>query len=283
MSLDAVALSSAIKSRQISCVEVMRAHLEKIARINPRVNAIVSLQPFEDLIVQAEKRDEQLARGEYLGWMHGFPHAVKDLEVTKDIRTTMGSLLFKDFIPKADSIVVERMKDSGAIVIGKTNVPEFGLGSQTYNPVFGTTLNAYDQTKTAGGSSGGTAVALALRMLPVWRRQRFCRFIEKSSGVQQCVWVSTLFRPSTIGFAGTVQRLIRGDGTDGANGAGFGDAAIGNCRIRRTRTALDSPGSGCVRTDRSAVTSRARGLPGWAISAVTCHSNRAYWISAKAR
>jgi amidase len=167
VSFDGVALSSAIKSRQVSCVEVMRAHLAQIDRMNPRVNAIVSLQSPEDLLGLAQNRDEQLKRGEYLGWMHGFPHAVKDLEPTKGIRTTMGSLLFKDFSPKVDSIVVERIKRAGAIIIGKTNVPEFGLGSQTYNPVFGTTLNAYDQTKTAGGSSGGAAAALALRMLPV--------------------------------------------------------------------------------------------------------------------
>src|ERR1700686_3285411 len=99
--------------------------------------------------------------------MHGLPLGVEDLKPTPGIRTTMGSPLFRDFIPKTDSIMVERMKRAGAIIIGKTNTPEFGLGSQTYNPVFGTTYNAYDQTKTAGGSSGGAAVSLALRMLPV--------------------------------------------------------------------------------------------------------------------
>jgi len=167
VNLDAVALSSAIKTKQASCAEVMTAYLDQIERLNPRVNAIVSLQPREDLITQASERDAQLARGEYLGWMHGFPHAVKDLEPTRGIRTTMGSPLFKNFIPHHDSIMVERIRRAGAIIIGKTNVPEFGLGSQTYNPVFGTTLNAYDQSKTAGGSSGGAAVALALKMLPV--------------------------------------------------------------------------------------------------------------------
>ena len=93
--------------------------------------------------------------------------AIKDLEPAAGIRTTMGSPLLKDFVPAADSILVERMKAAGSIIIGKTNVPEFGLGSQTYNTVFGTTLNAYDQSKTSGGSSGGAAVSLALRMLPV--------------------------------------------------------------------------------------------------------------------
>jgi amidase len=165
--LDGVTLSRAIKSRKISCVEVMRAYLDQIERMNPRVNAIVSLRPRETLLAQAEQRDAELARGECRGWMHGFPHAVKDLEPTAGIRTTMGSPIFKNLIPAADSIIVERIKGCGAIIIGKTNVPEFGMGSQTYNSVFGTTLNAYDQTKTAGGSSGGAAVALALRMLPV--------------------------------------------------------------------------------------------------------------------
>jgi amidase len=167
VNLDAVALSRAIKSRQVSCVEVMNAYLDRIERLNPEVNAIVSLEPRETLIEQAKDRDAQIARGEYLGWMHGFPHAVKDLEPTRGIRTTMGSPLFKNFFPRDDSILVERIRRAGAILIGKTNVPEFGLGSQTYNPVFGTTLNAYDQSKTCGGSSGGAAVAVALRMVPV--------------------------------------------------------------------------------------------------------------------
>jgi len=166
VNLDAVALSRAIKAKQISSVEVMTAYLDQIEHLNPRVNAIVSLEPREALIELARTRDAQIARGEYLGWMHGFPHAVKDLEPTRGIRTTMGSPLFKNFIPRHDSIMVERLRRAGAILIGKTNVPEFGLGSQTYNPVFGTTLNAYDQSKTSGGSSGGAAVALALRMLP---------------------------------------------------------------------------------------------------------------------
>ena len=165
--MDAAALSSAIKSRQISCVEVITAYLDHIDAINPAVNAIVSIRPRAELLEDARRRDAELSRGEYAGPMHGFPHAIKDLEATAGIRTTMGSPILKDFIPRADSILVERIKRAGAIIIGKTNVPEFGLGSHSYNPVFGTTLNAYDQSKTAGGSSGGAAAALALRMLPV--------------------------------------------------------------------------------------------------------------------
>jgi amidase len=165
--MDGVGLSRAIKAKQMSCVEVMSAYLDHIDTFNPKVNAIVSLQPRDTLLAQARERDAQLARGEYCGWMHGFPHAVKDLTPVKGMRFTRGSVLFKDFIAPADAIVVERMKAAGAIIIGKTNTPEFGLGSQTHNPVFGTTLNPYDLSKTCGGSSGGAGVSLALRMLPV--------------------------------------------------------------------------------------------------------------------
>ena len=165
--MDALTLSHAIKSKQVSCVEVMHAYLNHIDALNPHVNAIVSLQDRDGLLQQAKARDEQLARGDYCGWMHGFPQAIKDLTATKGIRTTQGSRIFKDFNPAADAIVVERMKRAGSIIIGKTNTPEFGLGSNTYNDVFGRTLNSYDQTRTSGGSSGGAGVAVALRMLPV--------------------------------------------------------------------------------------------------------------------
>jgi amidase len=165
--LDAVDLARAIKGRQVSCTEVMVAYLEHVDRMNRHVNAIVSLQDPDALVRQARERDHQLVRGEYLGFLHGFPQAIKDLALTKGIRTTQGSPILAGFVPQVDTIFVQRMKQHGAIVIGKTNVPEFGLGSQTYNPVFGTTLNAYDTTKTAGGSSGGAAVALAMRMQAV--------------------------------------------------------------------------------------------------------------------
>ena len=166
VSLNALELSRKIKTKQVSCVEVMQTYLAHIERFNSKVNAIVSLQPAETLVRQAKERDAQLSRGEYLGWMHGFPHAVKDLAATKGIRTSNGSPLF-DSIPDHDEIFVQRLRRNGVILIGKTNVPELGFGSQSYNPVFGTTLNGYDQTKCAGGSSGGAAVSLALRMLPV--------------------------------------------------------------------------------------------------------------------
>lgn len=164
--MDALELSRAIHTKQVSCHEVMAAYLDHISRLNPKVNAIVSLQEPGSLLKQAAERDAQLARGASLGWMHGFPHAVKDLAATKGIRTTWGSPLL-DTVPDFDAIFVERLRKNGVILIGKTNAPEFGLGSQTYNSIFGATRNAYDQSKCAGGSSGGAAVSLALRMLPV--------------------------------------------------------------------------------------------------------------------
>lgn len=165
--MDALSLSRAIHARQVSCVEVMTAYLDRIERINPKVNAIVALQPREGLLGQARTRDAELAQGRSAGWMHGFPLAPKDLVPVKGLPYTDGSPLFKDRIAEADSLMVERMRNAGGIFIGKTNSPEFGLGSHTYNPVYGTTLNAYDQTKSAGGSSGGAAVSVSTRMLPV--------------------------------------------------------------------------------------------------------------------
>jgi ureidomalonase len=165
--MDAMDLSRAIARRDVSCVDVMKSYLEHIHRVNPQVNAIIALAKDEDLLKEAEQRDQQLARGEYLGWMHGFPQAIKELASAKGFPATSGSPIFKDRIAESDSLFVARIKAAGGIVIGKTNSPEFGLGSQTYNPVWGTTGNAYDPSKTSGGSSGGAASALALRMLPV--------------------------------------------------------------------------------------------------------------------
>jgi amidase len=165
--LDAASLANAIRTRQVSCVEVMTSYLDHIERLNPRVNAIVALQDRATLLAQSQERDGQVARGELMGPLHGFPHAVKDLMPVKGIRMTMGSPILKNFVPASDSIMVERLRKAGAIFIGKTNTPEFGLGSHTYNSVYGATRNAYDQSRSAGGSSGGAAVSLALRMLPV--------------------------------------------------------------------------------------------------------------------
>lgn len=165
--LDAIELSRAIHARQVSCHEVMQAYLAQIERFNPAVNALVSLRSDEDVLAEAVQRDRELDQGQSRGWMHGMPQAIKDLAATKGLHTTLGSPLFAEHVPQEDAISVARVRASGAIIIGKSNVPEFGLGSQTYNSVFGTTGNAYDPRLVAGGSSGGAAVALALRMLPV--------------------------------------------------------------------------------------------------------------------
>jgi amidase len=165
--LDAIELSQAIHARQVSCHEVMQAYLAQVERFNPAVNALVSLRSREDVLAEAAQRDRELDQGQSRGWMHGMPQAIKDLAATQGLRTTLGSPLFAEHIPQEDAISVARVRASGAVIIGKTNVPEFGLGSQTYNSVFGTTGNAYDPRLVAGGSSGGAAVALALRMLPV--------------------------------------------------------------------------------------------------------------------
>jgi len=164
--LTAVELARRIHAKDLSVREVMEAHLAQIERINPQVNAIVTLLP-EQAMDQAAVADEALAHGEEVGPLHGLPVAHKDLHLTKDIRTTFGSPIFRDFVPEHDALIVERLKEAGAITIGKTNTPEFGLGSQTFNEVFGETCNPYDGTKTCGGSSGGAAAALACGMLPI--------------------------------------------------------------------------------------------------------------------
>jgi len=164
--MDAANLSAAIAAKRLSCREVMAAFLDHIEHVNPKVNAIVSLQPRAELLKQAEQRDRELSQGRRRGWMHGFPHAVKDLAPTQGLRTTWGSPLL-DTVPVEDATFVERIRNSGAIIIGKTNVPEFGMGSQTYNSIFGATLSPWDLLRTPGGSSGGAAAALTLRMLPV--------------------------------------------------------------------------------------------------------------------
>jgi amidase len=159
-------LAALIRARKLSAREALAAHLAQIERVNPKVNAVVTLVAELALAAAAEADDRQ-ARGETLGPLHGLPVAHKDLLATRGIRTTFGSPLYKDHVPTEDDIVVERMRRAGAITVGKTNTPEFGAGSQTFNTLFGATRNPYDLTKTCGGSSGGAAVALACGLVPV--------------------------------------------------------------------------------------------------------------------
>lgn len=165
--MEATALVELIRTKKASSVEVMKAHLKQIARVNSKVNAIITLVEEEELLAGAQAADDALAKGNWLGPLHGLPIGVKDLHATKGILTTYGSPLHKDDIPKTDCLLVEREKEAGGIVIGKTNVPEFGLGSQTFNPVFGATRNPYNLAKTCGGSTGGGAVAAACGMVPL--------------------------------------------------------------------------------------------------------------------
>jgi amidase len=164
---DAVDLARMIREREVSSTEVMAAFLSQIERVNPKVNAICTFIGDEAALRAAKAADEKLAKGEPTGPLHGLPHAVKDLALTAGLRTTFGSRIYQDFIPAEDTLFVERLKAAGAIIIGKTNTPEFGAGSQTFNEVFGATLNPYDLTRTCGGSSGGAAVALACGMAPL--------------------------------------------------------------------------------------------------------------------
>lgn len=167
LAMTAVDLAAAIRRRDVSSREVMAAHLARVDALNPRFNAIVSRVDGEQLLREAAAQDEDAARDRFRGALHGFPHAVKDTAPAKGIAHTQGSPLFRNTIATADSLMVGRMRAAGAIFTGKTNVPEFALGSHSFNPVFGVTRNAYDPGKSAGGSSGGAAVALALRMMPL--------------------------------------------------------------------------------------------------------------------
>jgi len=164
--LSATEMSHLLQKREVSARELMQAHLDQIDRVNPQVNAVVTLLP-DRARQHAAEADERIARGEPVGPLHGLPVAHKDLVSTKGIRTTFGSPIYRDFVPDHDALIVERIKNGGAITIGKTNTPEFGAGSQTFNDVFGTTRNPYDLSKTCGGSSGGAAVALACGMIPI--------------------------------------------------------------------------------------------------------------------
>lgn len=164
---DARQLAAALARRELSAALLMRAFLARIEAVNPLVNAIVTLRSATELLAEAAAADRALAAGEAIGPLHGLPIAIKDLSLTRGLRTTFGSRLYRDFVPSTDELYVERLRRAGAIVIGKTNTPEFGAGSQTFNAVFGATRNPYDRTKTCGGSSGGAAVALACGMLPL--------------------------------------------------------------------------------------------------------------------
>ncbi|WP_313283404.1 amidase [Delftia tsuruhatensis] len=165
--MSAVALSKAIHGRELSCLEVLDAYCAQIDRLNPVVNALVAPLDRDWLRGRSRELDTLLARGQSLGPLHGFPQAPKDIMPAAGMVTTKGSPIFANQLSQADCVVFERMRAGGALFVARSNSPEFGLGGHTYNPVYGTTRNAFDPSRSAGGSSGGAGVAVALRMLPV--------------------------------------------------------------------------------------------------------------------
>jgi amidase len=160
-------LAALIRTRKVSAREVMAACLNQISRVNPKINAIVAKLEDEKCLALADEADRRTSRGERVGPLHGLPWAFKDLQAAVGFPFTRGSPIYKNFMPTEDSVLVERLRRAGAIAIGKTNVPEFGMGSNTYNKVYGRTVNPYDLTKSAGGSSGGAGAALASGLLPL--------------------------------------------------------------------------------------------------------------------
>ncbi len=242
---NAVDLAATIRNRKISAQQVMRAFMDRIAEVNPRVNAICALRSEDELLAEARAADDKLARGMPVGPLHGLPLAVKDLALTKGIRTTFGSPIYKNFIPDQDQLYVERLKAAGAIIIGKTNTPEFGAGSHTFNPVYGITRNPYDLSKSAGGSSGGAAAALASGMLPLAdgsdmggslrNPAGFCNVVGfRPSPGRVPIWPS-VFAWQTLSVEGPMARTVR-------------DLALMLSIMagpdNRAPLAIDSPGSG---------------------------------------
>ena len=208
-----------LRAGDVSARELMAAHLAQIARTNAKVNAIVTQVDGDRLLEQAESADAELASNpDGVGVLHGLPVGIKDLEATAGIRTTFGSRIHADFVPTSDSMPVARYKAAGAIVVGKTNTPEFGAGSQTFNDVFGATLNPYDRGKTCGGSSGGAAVALACGMMPIASGSDFGGSLRNPAawcnvvGMRTSIGVVPVSRP--IGYthesvAGGMGRTVR--------------------------------------------------------------------------
>lgn len=232
--LSASELSRAIHAKTYSCTQVMQAYLDRIHAINPTYNAIISLRSDADLLAEAAKHDALLASGNSKGWLHGIPQAIKDLSPTAGIATVYGSPLMVNNIPTEDGLMVQRMKAAGAIIIGKTNVPEFGLGSHSFNPVFGATKNAYDVSKTAGGSSGGAGVALALHLLPVADGSDFMGSLRNPAG-----WNNVYgMRPSQgrVPMWPATEVWLSGLGTEGPMGRTLEDVA----RLMHTQAGFDA-------------------------------------------
>ena len=210
-------IAAAVREREVSCREVVTAHLAQVERVNPRVNAVVTLVA-ERALEEADRADQDTAAGRPTGPLHGLPVAHKDTHATGGVRTTHGSRLLVDNVPAADELVVERIRRAGAITIGKTNVPEFAAGSHTFNELFGTTLNPYDPTRSAGGSSGGAAAALATGMHPIAdgsdmggslrNPASFCNVVGMRPSVGRVPSYPTLLPWGTLGVQGPMARTV---------------------------------------------------------------------------
>ena len=204
----AAALAADIASGALSAEELMRASLDRIAQTNGVVNAIVALRDEEALMHDARASDASTATGP----LKGLPVAIKDLVNAEGLPTTLGCTIFKNNIAAKDDVMVARMKAAGAIVIGKTNTPEFGLGSHTFNPVYGATRNPYAPARSAGGSSGGAAAALAAGMIPI-----------ADGSVEQCLRVAAHLRAGAARHAGRCVPASAGGGrSHGAHARGRG-------------------------------------------------------------
>ena len=265
----AVELARLIKTRATSApAKCSRRTCARSTRVNPKVNAIVTLVA-EAARAEADRADARLRRGEPVGPLHGLPIAIKDLVDTKGIRTTYGSRIYQDHVPERDELLVERVRAAGAVVIGKTNTPEFGAGSQTFNEVFGETRNPWDVTKTCGGSSGGGAVALACGMVPIAdgsdmggslrNPPSFCGvFGLRPSPGRVPDW------PSSLPW-----QTLSVPGPMGRTGRGRGAAALGPGRARTRARPSPSTFRATPFAGPSGAASRGRASPGAATSAAT--------------
>ena len=216
---DARLLAGQLAAGSLSAREVMTAFLQRIEACNPVVNAICTLLPAEQALALADAADRQRLAGAATGPLHGLPIAVKDLAATRGMRTTMGSPIFADNIPEEDSLLVQRLRAAGALVIGKTNTPEFGTGSHTFNPLFGITRNPWNTGKSAGGSSGGAAAALACGMLPLAdgsdmggslrNPAAFCNVVGFRPSLGRVPhWPNTMAWQSRLGVEGPMARTV---------------------------------------------------------------------------
>ena len=258
--MTATELVRRMSAGELSAVEALEAHQAQIARVNPAVNAIITHTP-ELALERARSADAARRAGRSLGPLHGLPIAHKDLQPTNGIRTTRGSVIYRNWIPDFDSLTIQRLREAGSVCLGKTNVPEFGVGSQTFNPVFGPTRNPYDLSKTCGGSSGGAAVALACGMIPIADGSDMGGSLRNPASFCNVVGM----RPS----AGRVPDLPTDNqwynvAVDGPLARCVADVALVLSALagpdHRAATALDAPGSLFARPLERDLTGGARGL-----------------------